>query len=107
MEKKLPKMYANAIDKKIGNNNEVFYSNKEQLREVVDESQGEYNIEKNINQKLRDIFNSPNYVYKADVEIKLKDKTITKKIIGKNKTHLITLDNELIPMTEIVDIKRK
>ena len=44
------------------------------------------------------------YVYKADVEIVLKDKKIIKRIIGKNDGSLITIDNELIPLSEIKDI---
>ena len=56
---------------------------------------------------LNDIFNSSDYIYKADVEIKLKNVTVTKRIVGRNSTHLITIDNELIPLTDIIDIKRK
>ena len=41
------------------------------------------------------------------MEIKLKDGTVTKKIVGKNSTHLITMENELIPISDIVDIKTK
>ena len=57
-------------------------------------------------QKINSIFTSSNYIYKADVEIKLKDKTINKRVIGKNKTHLITIDNELISISDILDIKK-
>lgn len=96
---KLPKIYANKIETN-GNNKKVFYSNKIK-NEKIEKTQ------KTINQKITDIFNSPNYIYKADVEIKLKNKTISKKIIGKNKTHIITMDSELIPISEIIDIKRK
>lgn len=111
MDKKLPKIYANNIDKKISNNKKIDYpglndntettssNKKSKIEEAIN------NSKKNINQKLNDIFNSPKYVYKAEVEIKLKDKTVVKKIIGQNQNQLITLDNELIPISDIIDIK--
>lgn len=108
MEKKLPGVYANKIEKKIENNKKIDYSSKEsEERNIKRENKIEMAIrstEKNINQKLSDIFNSPRYVYKAEVEIKMKDRTIVKKIIGQNQNQLITLDNELIPISDIVDI---
>ena len=97
--KKLPNIYKNDIDKCI-NNNEVFYYSHDSL------DRKEIKEEKNVLQKINSIFISSNYVYKADVEIKLKDKIIKEKIIGKNKTHLITIDNKLIPISDIIDIKK-
>lgn len=100
MEKKLPGIFANKIDKKLNNNSSYFVSKKENM---IDENKtNESNI--NVNQKIRNIFNSMRYVYKADVEIVLKDKKIIKRIIGKNDGSLITIDNELIPLSEIKDI---
>jgi len=121
MEKKLPKVFANKIEKEVGNNKMVFYSSKDGLddgnsdiRSYSDKFDNFSNKvkenlvkSKNIYQKLNDIFSSSRYVYKADVEIKLKDGVITKRIIGKNSTHLITIDNELIPISDILDIKHK
>lgn len=99
--KELPKVFHNKIDKKFDNNSSVFYSsNTNQDRESV-----EVNDSRNVLQKINDIFASPNYVYKANVEITLKDKKITKRIIGRNKNYIITMDNSLIPITDIVDIK--
>ena len=101
--KDLPKVFHNKIDKKFDNNSSVFYSNNSNederisVREPVDS--------RNVLQKINDIFSSPNYVYKANVEITLKDKKITKRIIGRNKNYIITMDNSLIPITDIVDIK--
>jgi len=98
--RKLPNIYKNDLTRKSDNNEELFYSfdnieNKEEIKE-----------EKNILQKINSIFTSSNYIYKADVEIKLKDKIVNKRVIGKNKTHLITIDNELIPISDILDIKK-
>lgn len=98
MNKKLPKVFVNKVNKS-GNNENVFYSNNKEKTSS--------NFGKNINQKISEIFKSSNYVYKALVEIVLKDKTIVKQIIGKNKNNLITMENELIPITDIIDIKIK
>ena len=43
-------------------------------------------------------------IYKADVSITTKDGIILKRIIGRNSTHLITIDNELVPISDIIDI---
>ena len=104
MEKKLPGIFAGKVDKKTGNNEDVYYSSQE-VRESV--QQGKINDSRNVNQKINDIFNSPNYIYKADVIIKTNSGEVTKRIVGKNATHLITIENELIPLTEIKDIRMK
>lgn len=92
MEK--PKVFQNNDNKKFTNNNDVFYSKNNNDVST-----------KNIYQKINDIFSSPNYIYKANVEISLKDKIISKRIIGRNKDFLITMDNELIRINDILDIK--
>ena len=96
--KALPKVFHNKVDKKFDNNEKVYYSSKDTRNEVLEDS-------KNVLQKINEIFASPNYVYKANVEITLKDKKVTKRIIGRNKNYIITMDNDLIPITDIVDIR--
>lgn len=108
MDKKIPKVFANDVSSR-GNNEGVFYSSHDGNGDFNSTS-SDYIVtdtEKNINQKIRDIFNSSSYVYKADVDIKLKSGSVTKRIVGKNSTHLITIDNELIPISDILDIKKK
>ena len=112
MDKKLPKVFANKPNKVFNNNDKVFYSKEEKGEDttrnsgLTKNSESTRNIEatKNIYQKISDIFNSERYVYKAEVEIKTNKGNIETKIIGQNKTHLITIDNELIPITDIEDI---
>lgn len=96
MKKDLPKVFANKINKKLNNNNTYSITNK------FEESTRDYNID--VNKKINDIFKSPRYIYRANVDIKLKDRTIKKKIIGKKNSNLITIDNELIPISDIIDI---
>lgn len=107
MEKKLPGVFPGKVKKNSGNNKQVFYSNKEE-KEVSNEDRGTgYKTVKNVNQKISEIFNSASYVYKADVEITLKSGTFNKRVVGRNSTHLITMENELIPISDIIDIRRK
>lgn len=103
VEKKIPKVFANKVNSK-GNNDDSFYSHDGELNNEKNES---LKFNKSIEQKINDIFNSSNYVYKADVLIKLRDGEISKRIVGKNSKYLITMDNELIPISDVIDIKIK
>lgn len=98
--KQIPKVYANKIDKKFENNKTYYKSNGTDSTEPIMD-------DRSIEQKIKEIFSSPRYIYRANVEIVLEDQTIVKKIIGKNGSNLITMDNELIPISNILDIKLK
>jgi hypothetical protein len=102
--KDLPKVFHNKIDKTFNNNKSVFYSNNKSSDNDLNNS-NEIIDKRNVLQKINAIFSSPNYVYKANVEITLKDKKVTKRIIGRNKDYIITMDNDLIPIVDIIDIK--
>lgn len=96
---KKPKVFANYIDHKLNNNEEVFASyrgNKSDVNEYI-----------NVRKKIRDIIESPSYVYKADVIIKTNEKTIEKTIVGVNNNKLLTIDNESIYIDDILDINLK
>lgn|SRR5574344_341022 len=96
------KVFANKIDKKINNNSRVYYSN------IVDKSEEVHSvnhINKNVNQKINEIFNSRSYIYKADVTITTSKGTMNKRLVGKNSHYLITSNNELIPIVDVIDIK--
>ena len=104
MEKKLPKVFANKVDKKI-NNNETVYYDRGASNEIIEENQPITNNNLfSVNQKINKIFGSSRYAYKADVDITLKEGKISKKVIGRNKNELITMDNELIKISDIIDI---
>lgn len=108
MNKKLPKVFQNKIDKDVSNNNKFYYSANKTNESDVKENLNRKEIKpKNINKKINEIFASPTYVYKANVEITTKDSTITTKVIGRNKSYLITMDNKTIPIDNIIDIKLK
>lgn len=101
MDKKLPGIFANKITKKLNNNKDFYYS-KEDKEEIVTKNKKD----KNVNQKIKELFKANDYVYKVDAEITYDNKTVTKKIIGYNSKNLITYDNELIPIDKITDIRK-
>lgn len=102
MEKKIPKVFKGSV-KTNGNNEKIYYSNENNKKNIKDNKPNEH---LNINQKIKNIFNSSDYIYKADVEIKLKNGWTKKRIVGRNSTHLITMENELIPLSDVLDIKK-
>lgn len=99
---KKPNVFVNKITKKMENNERIYYGKATEKKEKMTTKAVRGNT---IEQKISSIFSSPTYVYKADVKITLKDKEILKKIVGKNRNYLITMDNELIPIEDIIDIE--
>ena len=104
MNNKIPKVFQNKINKDFKTNDKIYYSNKTIDNETKLPNNNSYN---NLNKKINEIFTSPNYIYKANVEIITKEEKYTTKIIGRNKTQLITMDNKTIPIKDIIDIRKK
>lgn len=105
MKDKLPKVFANSLNRQIKNNERVYHFKENEIEpesKVVPEKKMQT---EGVNDKINSLFKSTRYVYKMDVEITTKSGTVKKKIIGKNKTNLITIENELIAIADILDIK--
>lgn len=90
--KKLPSIYKNEINKKIKNNREVTYIKEEK---------------QNINEIIDSIFNGIGYSYNIPLIITTKDKIYETSLISRNKKNINTLDNQSIPISEIITIERK
>lgn len=107
MNKNIPKMYKNKIDKKL-NNSQLVYStlnNNSNNINISPKSKEDKILDKfTLNQKIYNIFHSKNYIYKADVTIVTKNNTYKKRIIARSGNNLITLDNEYINIDDIIDI---
>lgn len=105
MSKELPKVFANKINKEI-NNNSMYSVNKDNIinkdNVIIDDNKIYID---SVKQKINNIFSSYRYVYKADVIIKTKNGEIIRKVIGRNGNNLITMDNELIDINNILDIE--
>ena len=95
MNNELPKVFANKINKEINNSQDV-YSSLEINNTVVNEH--------NISKKINDIFSDLNFVYKKEVTIVTKEKKVIKTIVGINGNKLLTMDNENIDISTIIDI---
>ena len=91
-----PRVFANPINKKIDNVQDLFRSDKDSRNvNPVD-----------VNKKINEIFASRNHVYKSKVRITLKDAVVEKEIVGKTNINLLTLDGDLIRITDILDIEK-
>ncbi len=93
--KDLPNVYVNPIDKDF-DNFQVEYTAKNYNRNVD---------KRNLSMKIRDIFNSSNYIYKKKVNIIKNNESSEKIIVGKTQTHLLTIDGEKIKIIDILDIE--
>lgn len=113
MDKKLPGVFVNKIDKELTNNKSVFYSQYEgmdrldKVEEIKDSPLTGSFSSGNIEQKIQDIFRSSNYIYKADVIITTENGQFEKRVVGRHGGNLITMENELIPIQSILDISLK
>jgi len=103
MNKRLPNVFANRNARVESNNEEMFYSgedNKESFSLQND------NIKKiMVRKKINDIFNSKKFVYKAKVVITTSEGDKEYTLIAKNNDTLLTINNESIPINDIIDIK--
>lgn len=103
MSKELPKMYQSKIKKPVNSIQKV-YSTINQDRHVALETRESRYSSVSIDQKIEQIFNAPDYVYKADVTIVTDSDTIKRRVVARNKNNIITMDNEFIPIAMIRDI---
>lgn len=100
--KELPKMYQNKVNKNINSIQKVYstYGDHRDAKMNDDVKYSSVSIDK----KIDNIFNSYDYVYKADVTIVTDKETIKKRVVARNKNNIITIDNEYIPISVIRDI---
>lgn len=91
-------LFVNKFDKEFRNNEKVFYSNGNNVDRIPRKI--------DVRKKINEIFKSNDFVYKADVKITLKDRKIRTTIIARNNSSLITMDNEIIKISDILDIEK-
>ena len=97
MNKDLPKVFAVPINKSLKNNKDIFISDEEERNE---ERSGVDIID------INKIFNSKNHVYKTRVVIKTSKFTKEVDVVGMQNNSLLTLNGEVIPISEIKEIKK-
>lgn len=104
MNKKLPNIFVNK-NTGIVKNNEEFYYGKDNINnetKIIDNNMKDILIRKRID----DIFNSSSFIYKARVIITTKDNDKEYTLIGRDKNKLLTIDNETILISDVLDIKK-
>ncbi len=62
-------------------------------------------VDISVDEKIDKLFNTNGYVFSKNVEIATNDKVYNTKIAGKVNNHIITLDNDIIKISDIKDIK--
>ncbi len=92
--KDLPRVYANPINKEFNNYQTHTKSKDMPLRS-----------NKNLSMKIKDIFNSRNYIYKKRVRITTENNVQEKTICGKTDRYLLTTTKEQIKLSDIIDIE--
>lgn len=101
----LPKVFRNNNIGVIKNNVEQYYSKEDNLKtnlELTNDNMKPIIIKKKIN----DIFNSSAFIYKVNVIITTIDGDKECTLIAKNNDSLLTLNNEKILISDILDIKK-
>ena len=114
MQEKLPHVFANKVSN-VGNNSRVYYSELEHIqkdnikkenKQIIEKYNLKNTVQKNsVRNKIIDLFKSPNNVYKVKANITIDGKKVTKSLIGRTNSKLITLDDELIDIDKIEDIE--
>lgn len=105
---KKPKVFENQIDKKINNNKVVFDSTKEVLEIINSNKEKKIKNEDNRNipivDKITKLLNTNGYIFNIDVLIKTKDNEYNTHIASVINNHIITLDNDIINIDDVIDI---
>ncbi len=93
-------------NKKHFNNNQSCCDVKNDKKNILDEKPKKIvkNEPKNVEEKLKKLFERNGYVFNVDVNIVTLEKTYKTRIAGLVNNHLITLDNDIIDINDIKDI---
>lgn len=95
--KKLPELYKNLNSKPRDNNKKVYYMGLEDRTSQTT----------SIEDELDSIFHTLGYSYNIPVEIKTITNTYHTSLVAKTKENVLTIDNQIIPIKDIVQITRK
>lgn len=107
MNKKLPSISKFSTDKNFSNNKHTYYSfikdDNSDVRSVSNNNSNNNN--NNRTETLDDLFNNGEYIFNIPVSIKTNGDDISTMIVGKVNDHIITKDNRVIKIEDIVSIK--
>ena len=111
MDKKLPSIFKNEIDKKIDNNKKVFYSKYESIGNVVEKtSDVDSSTDRSVSSlssSLDELLKNNQFIFNVPVEISLKKEIVNTKIVSKVGDHLLTSSGKIINLEDILLIRIK
>ena len=96
--KKLPKIYQNKINKKIDNNTNYSYVEKEVYN---------FDDKQNIISMINSLFDEDGFIFNKQLIIKTKYKVYDTAIIKKDNNRIYTLTDDVIKIEDILSIERK
>lgn len=88
-------VYVVPNNKKFNNTQTISYKNNKILNKYNDPLK-----------QINEIFRKENFIYRAKVKITTNNGIFTETIIGRNSLNLITINNELIPIANIINIEK-
>lgn len=103
--KKLPKIYHSEIKSK-KNNLSMYDSLKN--NDLKEEKTNDLKIDLSnlsVKEKLQKLMNQNNYIFNTKVVLFFQDKEINTSIAGIYNNHIITMDNKIISIDKLIDIK--
>lgn len=101
MDKKLPSISKFGTTKRFSNNKQAYYS----FIKEDNNSKGNDSIRGNKQEEtLDDLFNNGQYIFNIPVYIKTNKGDFSTTIVGKVNDHIITSNNQIIQIEDIVDI---
>ena len=107
--KKLPRIYQNELNKKINNNKKVFDGLKEEVTLVegdrkIEEVNSKYD-KLTVHEKLQELINQSSYIFNTPVILVFETREEKCQIAGVVNNHIITMDNKIVKINELRDIK--
>ena len=103
--KKLPKIQGFDLSKDVHNNKQIYNSldNKE-IKKDSSKKKELFNT-LTVKEKLKELIKSNNYIFNTKVTLLIDDKEKECNIAGIVNNHIITMDNEIIKIDDLKDIK--
>lgn len=101
--KKLPSINKFSINSKIKNNKVVFDSLKEDVEDNINSNIENSNI--SVRDKIKELINKESYIFNIKVNLVFKDHEEICQIAGVVNNHIITMDNKIIKIDDVKDIK--
>ena len=104
--KKLPKIFQNELSNTIKNNKKVYDSLDKESNEEINESTILDNKKiLTVKEKIKELIKANNYIFNTKVTLVFETGERDCHIAGIVNNHIITMDNEIIKIDDLKDIK--